>query len=87
LTLQKKIDDTNKVIAEIKDLSGAVRNTPSATDKLQSVLDTVDTISPIIGPLKTFNFIANGIADVLALICIHCELTLICRSIPMQRQY
>jgi len=60
------IDDANKAIAEIKDFSGVVRNTPSATDKLQSVFDAVDEISPIISPLKTFNSITNGIADVLA---------------------
>ena len=61
------IDDANKAITGIEDFSGVVRNTPnSATDKLQSVLEAIDTVSPIITPLKTFNFIANGIADVLA---------------------
>jgi len=61
-----KINDANRAIAVIKDFSGALPNIPSATDKLQSALDTVDTISPIIATLRTFNSIAHRIADVLA---------------------
>jgi len=63
-TLRKKIEQANIAMGEMKDLSGIVRNTPSATNKLQTI---VDMISPIIAPLKAFNPIANGIADVLGL--------------------
>ena len=51
----------------MKDLSGIVRNTPFATNKLQTIVDMVDKISPIIAPSKAFNPIANNIADVLGL--------------------
>ena len=64
---KKAIEDASIAIASTKNFSGVVRNTPSATNKLQSVLDTVDTLSPIIAPLKTFNSLANGIAEVLGL--------------------
>jgi len=51
----------------MKNFSGVARNTPSATNQLQNALDTVDTFSPIIAPLKAFNSVTNAIADVLGL--------------------
>ncbi|KAG1743388.1 hypothetical protein EDB19DRAFT_557829 [Suillus lakei] len=36
----------------------------SASNNLQSVPDTIDTFSTILGPLKRFNTIATGLADV-----------------------
>lgn len=39
-------------------------NTASASDNLQTVIDTIDTFSAILGPLKVFNSAANGLADV-----------------------
>jgi len=51
----------------MKNFSGVVRNTPSTTNQLQNALDTVDTFSPIIAVLKTFNSVTNAIADVLGL--------------------
>ena len=67
---KKAIEDASTAIASTKDFSAVVRNTPSATNKLQSVLDTVDTLSPIIAPLRAFNSLANGISEVLGL-CLH----------------
>ena len=50
----------------MKDFPGIVQNAPSAINDLQSGFDTFDsTISPLITALKTFNAIANEIANVL----------------------
>ncbi|KAG1725688.1 uncharacterized protein EDB91DRAFT_1167458 [Suillus paluster] len=40
-----------------------VQNIASASNNLQSVPDTMDTFSAILRPLKAFNSIANGLAD------------------------
>ncbi|KAG0701504.1 hypothetical protein DFH29DRAFT_1069590 [Suillus ampliporus] len=61
----------------ITNVSGMVQNIVSASDNLQSVPDTMDTFSAILGPLKVFNDVANGLADVRASISIF--------SIHMQR--
>ncbi|KAG2753049.1 hypothetical protein P692DRAFT_20908539, partial [Suillus brevipes Sb2] len=45
-------------------VSGMVENATSASDNLQSVSDTIDTLSPILKPLKVFNSVAAGLADV-----------------------
>jgi hypothetical protein len=42
----------------------------SATSNLQSAPDAIDTFSVILAPLKVFNSIANGVADVLVFISI-----------------
>ncbi|KAG2125500.1 hypothetical protein DEU56DRAFT_759235 [Suillus clintonianus] len=41
-----------------------VQNTSSAAGNLQSVFNVIDTFSTILGPLKVFNSIATGLADV-----------------------
>ncbi|KAG2133747.1 hypothetical protein DEU56DRAFT_810483 [Suillus clintonianus] len=48
----------------VKHVSGMVENTASASDNIQSVLNTIDRFSAILGPLKVFNSVANGLADV-----------------------
>ncbi|KIK41433.1 hypothetical protein CY34DRAFT_13061 [Suillus luteus UH-Slu-Lm8-n1] len=45
-------------------VSGMVENATSTSDNLQSVADTIDTFSPILKPLKVFNSVATGLADV-----------------------
>lgn len=52
----------------MSDFTEIFQNTASAIDGIQSGLDTIGTFSSIIEPLKVFNSIANGIANVLALI-------------------
>jgi hypothetical protein len=52
----------------MSDFTEIFQNTASATNGIQSGLDTIGTFSSIIEPLKVFNSIANGIANVLALI-------------------
>jgi hypothetical protein len=47
-------------------VSGMVENVTSASDNLQSVSNTIDTLSPILKPLKVFNSVAAGLADVWA---------------------
>jgi hypothetical protein len=49
-------------------LSGIIQNSALATDNVQSGLHSLDKFSSIIEPLKRFNSIANGIANVLMLI-------------------
>ncbi|KIK35043.1 hypothetical protein CY34DRAFT_17296 [Suillus luteus UH-Slu-Lm8-n1] len=48
----------------VQHVSGMAENTASASDNLQTVIDTIDTFSAILGPLKVFNSAANGLADV-----------------------
>ena len=47
---------------------GAAQNIASTTSTLQSAPDAMDTFSKMLGPLKVFNSIASGIADVLVFI-------------------
>jgi len=64
----KRIADAQETVTCMNDFSRAVPNTASATDNVQSGLDTIDKFSSIIEPLKVFNSITKGIANVLALI-------------------
>jgi hypothetical protein len=48
----------------MSDFSGIVHNAASATENVQSGLDTIDRFSSIVEPLRVFNSIANGIANV-----------------------
>jgi len=64
----KRIADARKAAASMKGFSEIVLNPASATDNVQSSLDTIDKFSSIIEPLKVFNSFAKGIANVLALI-------------------
>jgi dihydroorotase len=62
------IADAQKAAAGMKAFSGIVLNPASATDNVQSGLDTIDKFSSIIEPLKVFNSFAEGIGKVLAFI-------------------
>jgi len=64
--LEQRIENAKENVAGMKDFSGIVQKAPPAINGLQSCLDTFDsTISPLITALKTFNSIANEIANVL----------------------
>ncbi|KAG2154589.1 hypothetical protein DEU56DRAFT_751281 [Suillus clintonianus] len=54
----------------VKHVSGTVDNATSASDNPQSIPDTIDAFPAILGPLKVFNSVANGLADVRASISI-----------------
>jgi hypothetical protein len=64
----ERIADARKAAAGMNDFSGIVLNPASATDNVQSGLDTINKFSSIIEPLKVFNSFAKGIGNVLALI-------------------
>jgi hypothetical protein len=49
-------------------LSGIIQNGALATGNVQSGFHSLDKFSSIIEPLKRFNSISNGIANVLMLI-------------------
>jgi len=84
LDSKNKIEDASKENADVKVFSGVPRNIPSATSNLQSV---VDKISPIIEPLKAFNAMASGIANVSAFYLPTYTTDSIYSSIPMRRWY
>jgi len=63
----ERIADAQKAAAGMKGFSGIVLNPASATDNVQSGLDTIDKFSSILEPLKVFNSFAKEIANVLAL--------------------
>ncbi|KAG2343330.1 WD40 repeat-like protein [Suillus weaverae] len=48
----------------IRQVSGIVENTASSSNHLQSVPDTIDSFSKILGPFKVFNSVATGLAHV-----------------------
>ena len=64
----ERIADTLKAAAGMNDFSAIVLNPASATDNIQSGLDTINKFSSIIEPLKVFNSFAMEIGNVLALI-------------------
>jgi hypothetical protein len=64
----ERIADARKADAGMKAFSGIVLYPVSATDNVQSGLDTINNFSLIIESLKMFNSFAKGIANVLALI-------------------
>ncbi|OJA21354.1 hypothetical protein AZE42_10449 [Rhizopogon vesiculosus] len=61
--MRKRIDDVTQSLAGISHLSGT-QKIASAKDNLQSVPDAIDTASAALKPLKVFNSIANGLADI-----------------------
>ncbi|KAG1740549.1 uncharacterized protein EDB91DRAFT_355854 [Suillus paluster] len=62
--LNEKIGDASKNMEGMKNVPGMAQNTASASDNLQSIPNTIDTFSTILGPLKLFNSVADGLADV-----------------------
>jgi len=61
--------DTQKAAAGMRDFSGNVRSTASATNDVQSGCDAVgavsSTIEPLLQPLRVFHSIADEIAKVI----------------------
>ncbi|KIK33501.1 hypothetical protein CY34DRAFT_701190, partial [Suillus luteus UH-Slu-Lm8-n1] len=55
--------DAKEDFEVIRHVSGIGGNTASASDNLQSVPDAIHMFSRILGPLKVFNTVANGLAD------------------------
>ncbi|KAG2153232.1 hypothetical protein DEU56DRAFT_976940 [Suillus clintonianus] len=62
--VNERITDATNIFAGVGNVSAIAQNTSSAANNLQSVSDTVDTFSVLLGPLKVFNSFANGIVDV-----------------------
>ena len=64
--------DAQKAAASIRDFSGNVRSTASATNDVQSGCDAVgavsSTIEPLLQSLRVFNSIADEIAKVILFI-------------------
>ncbi|OAX32570.1 hypothetical protein K503DRAFT_870078, partial [Rhizopogon vinicolor AM-OR11-026] len=61
--MRKRIDEVTQSLAGISHLSGT-HKIASAKDNLQSVPDAINTASAALEPLKVFNSIANGLADI-----------------------
>ncbi|KAG0701512.1 hypothetical protein DFH29DRAFT_1080029 [Suillus ampliporus] len=61
--VSQRIADATRGVAGIKNDPAMVENTASAINNLQSLPDTIDTFAAMLGPLKAFNSIANGLAD------------------------
>jgi hypothetical protein len=55
-------------LAGTSPVPGAAKHIASATNDLQSAPDAMDTFSKMLVPLKVFNSIASGIADVLVFV-------------------
>jgi hypothetical protein len=56
--------DAKEDFEGIRHVSGMAGNAASASDNLQSVPNAIHMFSRILGPLKVFNTVANGLADV-----------------------
>ena len=70
--LKENLADAQKAVAGMKDISGNVRKTASATNDVQSRCDAVEpvssTVESLLQPLKVFNSIADEIAKVILFI-------------------
>jgi len=69
--LKERLANAQKAAAGMKDISGNVRTTASATNDVQSGCDAVgvvSTIEPLLQSLRVFNSIANEIANVILFI-------------------
>ncbi|KAJ8587657.1 hypothetical protein M405DRAFT_934613, partial [Rhizopogon salebrosus TDB-379] len=62
--VKEKIDVASQGLAGTSPVPGAAQNIASATNDLQSAPDAMDTFSKMLAPLKVFNSIASGIADI-----------------------
>ncbi|KAG1727940.1 uncharacterized protein EDB91DRAFT_1086247 [Suillus paluster] len=77
-SMKEILTDAARGLGGMNNISGTTQNIASTSNILQTVPGAIDTLSGILGPLKTFNSIANGLADVQAPIYI--------LSIPMFRR-
>ena len=70
--LKERLADTQKAAAGMRDFSGKVETTASATNDVQSGCDAVgavsSTVDPILQSLRVFNSIADEIAKVILFI-------------------
>jgi hypothetical protein len=70
--VKERLADAQKAAAGMKDFSGNVRTTASATNDVQSGCDAVgavsSTIEPLLQSLRVFNSIADEIAKVILFI-------------------
>ncbi|KAG2136565.1 uncharacterized protein EDB93DRAFT_1106780 [Suillus bovinus] len=62
--VNERIRDATRGITDIRLVSGNAKNAVSATGKVQTVLNEVDMWTAILGPLKTFNSVADRIGDI-----------------------
>ncbi|KAG1794911.1 uncharacterized protein HD556DRAFT_410835 [Suillus plorans] len=62
--VKEKLANAKTHLDGIKHVSGMVENTASASDNLQSASDTIDVFSQVLAPLRVFNSVVTGLADV-----------------------
>ncbi|KAJ8592438.1 hypothetical protein M405DRAFT_787500, partial [Rhizopogon salebrosus TDB-379] len=62
--VREKIDVASQGLAGTSTVPGAAQNIASTTNTLQSAPDAMDTFSKMLVPLKVFNSIASGIAEI-----------------------
>ena len=67
----QRLESTQQGLAKIKLISGIAQDTASATPNADSVLKPIDTFSNCLTPLKVFNSIVAGIAEVYISILIY----------------
>jgi len=60
----ERLGSTQQGLAETNHISGIAQHTASATAKADSVLHLIDTLSNCLKPLKVFNSIITGVAEV-----------------------
>jgi hypothetical protein len=66
--VKEKIDMASQGLAGTSPVPGAAQDIASAINDSQSAPDAMDTFSNMLAPLKVFNSIASGIADVLVFV-------------------
>jgi hypothetical protein len=66
--VKEKIDVASQGLAGTSPVPGTAQNIASTINDLQSAPDAMDTFSNVLAPLKVFNSIASGIADVLVFV-------------------
>ena len=62
--MTKSLENAHKGLSGTSHVPDLLRNTASITADADSVLDPIDTFSNFLTPLKVFNSMANGIAEV-----------------------
>ncbi|KAG2150674.1 uncharacterized protein EDB93DRAFT_328678 [Suillus bovinus] len=62
--VKAKLANAKADLDGIRHVSGMAENAASTSDNLQSVSDTIDIFAPMLAPLKKFNSIATGLAEV-----------------------
>jgi len=60
----ERLESAQQGLAEMSRISGIAQDTTSATANADSVLNPIDIFSNCLKPLKAFNSIVTGIAEV-----------------------